>query len=91
MIFINFFYIHSITWKILLRDIKSFHKNIAKILQNFQTLFQKRKKNGNQTYISYMEDTHQILFGSANSFKSYCVHMKSPRTYVHPDRQTEIF
>ena len=41
-----------------------------------------------QTYISYIEDTHQILFGSANSFKSYCVHMKSPRTYVHPDRQT---
>ena len=48
-----------------------------------------------QTYISYTEDTHQILFGSANSFKSYCVHMKSPRTYVHPDiqtdRQAEIF
>ena len=48
-----------------------------------------------QTYITYLEDTHQILFGSVNSFKSYCVHMKSPRTYVHPDiqtdRQTEIF
>ena len=48
-----------------------------------------------QTYISYIEDTHQVLFGFANSFKSYCVHMKSPRTYVHPDiqtdRQTEIF
>ena len=56
-----------------------------------------------QTYISDIEDTHQILFGSANSFKSYCVHMKSPRTYVqtdgrtdrraggHADRQTEIF
>ena len=44
-----------------------------------------------QTYISYMEDTHQFLFGSANSFKSYCVHMKSPRTYVHPDRQTKHF
>ena len=42
-----------------------------------------------QTYISYIEDTHQILFGSANSFKSYCDHMKSPRTYVHPDRQTD--
>ena len=42
-----------------------------------------------QTYISYIEDTHQILFGSANFFKSYCVHMKSPRTYVHPDRQTD--
>ena len=42
-----------------------------------------------QTYISYIEHTHQILFGSANSFKSYCVHMKSPRTYVHPDRQTD--
>ena len=26
---------------------------------------------------------------SSNSFKSYCVHMKSPRTYVHPDRQTD--
>ena len=52
-----------------------------------------------QTYISYIEDTHEILFGFANSFKSYCVHMKSPRTYVHldiqtdrqTDRQTEIF
>ena len=46
-----------------------------------------------QTYISYIEDTYQILFGSAegsaNSFESYCVHMKSPRTYVHPDRQTD--
>ena len=42
-----------------------------------------------QTYISYIEDTQQILFGSANSFKSYCVRMKSPRTYVHPDRQTD--
>ena len=42
-----------------------------------------------QTYISYIEDTHQILFGFATSFKSYCVHMKSPRTYVHPDRQTD--
>ena len=52
-----------------------------------------------QTYISYIEDTHQILFGSANSFESYCVHMNSRRMYVHPniqadrqtDRQTEIF
>ena len=52
-----------------------------------------------QTYISYIEDTHQIFFGYANSFESYCVHMKSLRTYVHPDiqtdtqidRQTEIF
>ena len=52
-----------------------------------------------QTYISYIEDTHQIFFGSANSFESYCVHMKSPRTYVQSDiqtdrqtsRQTEIF
>ena len=39
-----------------------------------------------QTYISYIEDTHQILFGSANSFKSYCVHSKSSRTARHPDR-----
>ena len=43
-----------------------------------------------QTYVSYIENTHQILFGSANSFKSYCVHMKIPRTYVHPDIQTDI-
>ena len=42
-----------------------------------------------QTYISYIEDTHQILFGSANSFESECVHMKSPRTYVHPDRHPD--
>ena len=42
-----------------------------------------------QTYISYIEDTHHILFGSANSFESYCVHMKSPRTYVHPDIQPD--
>ena len=33
-----------------------------------------------QTYIPYIEDTHQILFGSANSFESYCVHTKSSRT-----------
>ena len=44
-----------------------------------------------QTYISYIEDTHQILFESANSFESYCVHMKSPRTptYSQTDRQTD--
>ena len=42
-----------------------------------------------QTYILYIEDTHQIFVGSANSFKSYCGHMKSPRTYVHLDRQTD--
>ena len=48
-----------------------------------------------QTYISYIEDTHQILFGTADSFGSYCVHMKSPRTYSQTtrqtDRQTEFF
>ena len=44
-----------------------------------------------QTYISDIEDTHQILCGSTNSFESYCVHMKSPRPYVHPDRQTDGF
>ena len=48
-----------------------------------------------QTYISYIKDTRQILFGSANSFESYCVHIKSPRTYSQTtkraDRQTEIF
>ena len=33
---------------------------------------------------------HQILFGSANSFESYCVHMKSPRMYIrHADMQTD--
>ena len=37
---------------------------------------------------SYIKDTHQILFGSANSFESYCVHMKSPRTYSQTTRQT---
>ena len=42
-----------------------------------------------QTYISYTEYTHQILFGSANSFESYCVHMKSPRTYSQKTRQTD--
>ena len=42
-----------------------------------------------QTYISYIEDPHQILFGSANSFESYCVHMKSPRTYSQTTRQTD--
>ena len=41
-----------------------------------------------QTYISYIEDTYQILFGSVNSFESYCVHMKSPRTYSQTTRQT---
>ena len=42
-----------------------------------------------QTYISDIEDTHQILFGSANSFENYYVHMKSPRTYVRTYRQTD--
>ena len=42
-----------------------------------------------QTYISYIEDTHQILCGSANSFESYCVHMKSPRTYSQTTTQTD--
>ena len=37
--------------------------------------------------ISYIEETHQILCGSANSFESYCVHMKRPRAYVQPDIQ----
>ena len=43
-----------------------------------------------QTYISYIEDTHQMLFGSANSFESYC-HMKSPRTYGQTTRQTDRY
>ena len=42
-----------------------------------------------QTYISYIEDTHQILFRSANSFESYCVHMKSSRTYAQTNRRTD--
>ena len=42
-----------------------------------------------ESYSLYAKDIHQILFGSANSFKSYCVHMKSPRTDVHPDIQTD--
>ena len=41
-----------------------------------------------QTYISYIDDTHQILFGSANSFESYCVHNQNPRTARHQVRQT---
>ena len=48
-----------------------------------------------QTYISYIEDTHQISFGPANFFESYCIQSKSPRTARHPDRhpdrQTKIF
>ena len=44
-----------------------------------------------QTYISYTEDTHQILFGSANSFESYCVHSKSSRTDKQTDSQADIF
>ena len=42
-----------------------------------------------QIYISYIEDTHQILFGSANSFEIYCAHMKSPRTYGQTNRRTD--
>ena len=42
----------------------------------------------NQTYISYIEDTHQILFASANSFES-CVHIESPCTFSQTDRQTD--
>ena len=38
-----------------------------------------------------LEDTHQIWFGSANPFESYCVHIKSPRTYIQTDRLTAIF
>ena len=35
-----------------------------------------------QTYISYQEDTHLILFGSGNSFESYSVYRQNPRTYI---------
>ena len=40
-------------------------------------------------YISYIKDTHQILFGSADSFESYCVHYQNPRTYSQTDRQID--
>ena len=33
--------------------------------------------------------TYQILFRSANSFESFCVDMKSPRSYRQTDRQTD--
>ena len=42
-----------------------------------------------QIYISYIEDTHQILFGSANSFESYCVHSQDSRTYRQTTGQTD--
>ena len=42
-----------------------------------------------QTYILYIEDTYPILFGFVNSFESYCVYMKSPRTYSQTTRQTD--
>ena len=42
-----------------------------------------------QTYISYIDDTHQILFG--NSFASYCVHIESTRAKRQTGRQTKIF
>ena len=45
--------------------------------------------------ISHIEDIYQILFRSANSFESYCVHSKIPRMYSQTDirktdRQTEF-
>ena len=43
-----------------------------------------------ESYSLYAKDIHQILFGSAKFFESYCVHMKSPRTTARrPDRQTD--
>ena len=51
-----------------------------------------------QTHIPYKEDTHQILFGSANSFKSYCAHTIQStiqstyvRTSRHRDRRNFFF
>ena len=41
--------------------------------------------------IPYIENAYQILFRSANFFKSYCVHSKSPRTARQTDKQTEFF
>ena len=42
-----------------------------------------------QIYFSYIENTHQILIGSANSFESYCVRSESPRKHVQPEIQTD--
>ena len=42
-----------------------------------------------QPYISYIVDTRQILFGSANSFESYCVHSQNSRTYSQTTRQID--
>ena len=40
-----------------------------------------------QNYILYIEVTHQILFGSAKSFKSYCVLGQDAQTNVQTDRR----
>ena len=42
-----------------------------------------------QNYILYKEDTHQILFGSANSFKNYCVLGHDAQTAIHACIQTD--
>ena len=41
------------------------------------------------TRISHIEDIYQILFRSANSFESYCVHSKISRMYSQTDRQAD--
>ena len=70
-------------WKKMLE--KGFDKkNLGKI--NYKTKIDKFGFQY-QTYISYIEDTHEILFGSANSFESYCVHIKRPCTYRQTDRR----
>ena len=55
--------------------------SFRKVFVNFEFSFEFRYLN----YILYIEDTHQISFGSGNSFKSYCVHGQEPST----DRQTD--
>ena len=42
-----------------------------------------------QNYILCTEDTHPIFLGSANSFKSYCVHGRSIRDHRYADGQTD--
>ena len=86
------------SYSLYTKDIQQIWRRSAKFLWKSKFCLESGSGSGSwyyfgfqyQTYISYIEDTHQILFGSANCCKSYCVHMKSPRTYVHPDIQISI-
>ena len=68
---------------------------LRKVFVKIKILFRIRIRIMILLWISYIEDTHQILFRSADSFESYCVHSQNPRTYSQTDRQidrqTEIF